>query len=731
MPTAPQIEIEIVSGTIDVGDFQDGLNAGLASVWNDVQAIQPAKGINNLLIYYGYPIAFRSLWDVQDVVQAIAADYDIYVVGMGYEDPAHAQYATTMQIIAGLRTAGVRIYGYVPMGVTTANLTTAQIRTRIDQWKVLNVDGIFLDEFGFDYGVSRQRQIDAVTYCHDNSLNYCANAWIWWDVAADNVNQLPESWAPDDWRRTQFTTGNPTNLVLPRTPNDSYLFENLGFSNTGPANFFDVHHRVMDALAYNPGNLQLWGVGVLAESTPGVPNFTIMPQLPSIPEAARYCYAIANLYGFEACGIGGFSFGSGGIPIESRKYVVPPYFGAAVTGPMVDNVGRKATRAYRGGALTVITNHEESEYAVVVESDSLSDGGETDWQTIIDTKLNASATSTFGRSLIDDADAAAARTTLGLGNLATLSAVGLSQIANDSVNNTKLANMATGTIKGRVTAATGDPEDLTAAQVKTMLSYTIADVAGLQTALDSKAPTASVLTTEQLQDLIAAMFQGGTHTNASVTYDDAAGTISVSASGGGTPMTQEQVEDFVGALVQVSGTGLTVTYDDAGNALRIGLAGESYTTAEKNKLAAIAAGATANATDAQLRDRATHTGTQAITTIAGLQAALDTKAPALIPFDFGTITARVLTLADAGKILFRNNAAANTVTIPANADAAFPVGTSLVVLQQGTGTTTVVGAAGVTVNGTVAGSVAVVGRNQQLTLYKVDTNAWIVSGGAV
>lgn len=51
-----------------------------------------------------------------------------------------------------------------------------------------------------------------------------------------------------------------------------------------------------------------------------------------------------------------------------------------------------------------------------------------------------------------------------------------------------------------------------------------------------------------------------------------------------------------------------------------------FTGAEKQKLTGIAAGATANATDAQLRDRATHTGTQAISTVSGLQTELDSKA---------------------------------------------------------------------------------------------------------
>jgi hypothetical protein len=48
-------------------------------------------------------------------------------------------------------------------------------------------------------------------------------------------------------------------------------------------------------------------------------------------------------------------------------------------------------------------------------------------------------------------------------------------------------------------------------------------------------------------------------------------------------------------------------------------------SAAKAKLDGIATGATANATDAALRDRQTHTGEQAILTVTGLQSALDSK----------------------------------------------------------------------------------------------------------
>lgn len=106
---------------------------------------------------------------------------------------------------------------------------------------------------------------------------------------------------------------------------------------------------------------------------------------------------------------------------------------------------------------------------------------------------------------------------------------------------------------------------------------------------------------ETLQDTVAAMLQGGTHTNVVINYDDANGTIGITASGGGGGgLDQEQVEDIVGALT-VQGTGITAFYDDPNGQLVISLAGESYTTAEKNKLAGIESNATADQTGAEIK----------------------------------------------------------------------------------------------------------------------------------
>ena len=134
------------------------------------------------------------------------------------------------------------------------------------------------------------------------------------------------------------------------------------------------------------------------------------------------------------------------------------------------------------------------------------------------------------------------------------------------------------------------------------------------------------LSIEQVHDLVAAMLVSGS--GVTVDYNDTAGTLTITATGGGSGggFTAEEIEDLIGGMI-AAGSGVSVSYDDLSGAVSIALSGESFTTTLKTKLDGIAAGATVNASDAALRDRATHTGTQDITTISGLQAALDGKAP--------------------------------------------------------------------------------------------------------
>lgn len=70
--------------------------------------------------------------------------------------------------------------------------------------------------------------------------------------------------------------------------------------------------------------------------------------------------------------------------------------------------------------------------------------------------------------------ALAAKDTIDNANLLDAGVVGATALADEAVTNAKLAHIATARIKGRTTAATGDVEDLTAAQVLALLGYSSA-----------------------------------------------------------------------------------------------------------------------------------------------------------------------------------------------------------------------------------------------------------------
>jgi len=107
-------------------------------------------------------------------------------------------------------------------------------------------------------------------------------------------------------------------------------------------------------------------------------------------------------------------------------------------------------------------------------------------------------------------------------------------IANNAVTNAKAADMATARIKGRVTAGTGDPEDLTAAQVATLIEgelsvaadqVTVADSGGDYTGTDVEAVLGEIAGTTDGLDSRLAIVEGAyiTSSTAPVQYFDASG----------------------------------------------------------------------------------------------------------------------------------------------------------------------------------------------------------------
>jgi hypothetical protein len=132
----------------------------------------------DLLVYYGYLNSFNyseNGWDNEKVAVDMAR-YQLLVFGDGVQNPGHPDYANTQIIIPRIKALNPSslIFGYI-----SATDNTSTFNTNADQWNTLGVHGIFMDEAGYDFGVTRSDFNTHVDYVHGlSSTNLCfANSW--------------------------------------------------------------------------------------------------------------------------------------------------------------------------------------------------------------------------------------------------------------------------------------------------------------------------------------------------------------------------------------------------------------------------------------------------------------------------------------------------------------------------------------------------------------------------
>jgi hypothetical protein len=160
------------------------------------------------------------------------------------------------------------------------------------------------------------------------------------------------------------------------------------------------------------------------------------------------------------------------------------------------------------------------------------------------TASQISDSSATGRSVLTAATAAAARTAIGAGTASTKADVGLGNVDNTSDVNKPVSSAQTTAIN---TASTADRAR--ANHTGTQTSSTLSDL------------------TETVQDIVGALIVAGT--GVTVSYDDAAGTFTINATGGGTGTTDpEIVRDTIGGAL-VAGAGIQITVNDAGDTITV------------------------------------------------------------------------------------------------------------------------------------------------------------------
>jgi len=138
-----------------------------------------------LIIFYGIPSLVNGSTTIAQAAQFFA-QFKLIVFGDHLNDPSSQWRSSTIQLISAIRAldATTQIYGYTDLG-NTENLTLTQLRTSIDNWHSMGVQGVFFDEVDYAYNNTRSRQNNVINYTHGKGMHVFMNSYTIDDVLAD------------------------------------------------------------------------------------------------------------------------------------------------------------------------------------------------------------------------------------------------------------------------------------------------------------------------------------------------------------------------------------------------------------------------------------------------------------------------------------------------------------------------------------------------------------------
>ena len=250
-------------------------------------------GPGDLLIYYGYPSLINQAASVS-AATAQFVPYEFVVLGAGLEEASHDDHANTQAIVTAPATDSTKFFGYVDLGVSTNNFSIGVLQAKIDNWAATGVNGIFLDDYGYDFGVTRTRQNAVVDYAHGRGLPVVANGFFINEVFGSAVD----------------ATFNPSGSVTHLAASDYYLSESYQIAE-GSYVSEPVWRAKSDALAAVRATLP---IQVLAVTTDDSANVFDQAQF-------DFAWYSGLLDGDAGVGWGQFEFASGD---NVAPYRTPP-----------------------------------------------------------------------------------------------------------------------------------------------------------------------------------------------------------------------------------------------------------------------------------------------------------------------------------------------------------------------------------------------------------------------
>lgn len=285
-----------------------------------------------ILVYLGSPAAINGSASIDEAAEHFVK-YDHVVLGPDLEQDSSLGHIDAISIINKVHEdRSVSFYGYIDCSISTE--TVSEIQVRINKWKDMGVAGIYCANFGYDKGVSRERQNLILDSIHQYDLTAILDATNPDDVLSDTAD----------------TTYNPDWVVPNIQVGDIYHLKGFAVNTSAGSyqNFADLHLMMDKLIGFRDSiGIRIFGTSIVNNATPAN----------TAQGYFDYVHAVALLYSLD--GFYSASPDYGQVSGQAKEYSWSPLIGAWYTKtPNVTHTGNIYKRMAAFGEITVnATDH--------------------------------------------------------------------------------------------------------------------------------------------------------------------------------------------------------------------------------------------------------------------------------------------------------------------------------------------------------------------------------------